>query len=198
MNVKEKGNRYERLITKDLSLWWSNGKSKDIFYKTQSSGGRATIRQKRKNEKKLIRQYGDIAASDPDGELFISVFCIECKHYKDVNFWGLMTDSKGGLLSFYEQNIKDSSSCNKLPLCIIRQNYKPILCITKYSICTQILKNIFSIPMLLSTKYELGVFSFNDFIKTDIDKFKDVLRYLRGEILMDIGDLNDKIEIRSS
>lgn len=74
---KRKGGAFERLVCKQLSLWWSGGKRDDIFFRTASSGGRAT--QRAKKGKKTFGQYGDIQAADPLGQPLMDLCIIECK-----------------------------------------------------------------------------------------------------------------------
>lgn len=74
---KRKGGAFERLICKKLSLWWTHGKRDDVFFRTASSGGRAT--QRAKKGKKTFGQYGDIQAADPIGQPLIDTCVIECK-----------------------------------------------------------------------------------------------------------------------
>lgn len=59
-----KGPDLERDVCRLLSEWWCPGRS-DIFWRTHSSGARATTRQKA--GKRTAGQYGDVAASDPIG-----------------------------------------------------------------------------------------------------------------------------------
>jgi len=77
MNGKNKGSNFERLISKKLSLWWSEGKRDDIFWRTQSSGGWNTNR--RLLGKKTSSQFGDIQAIDPIGQPLLEALCIEIK-----------------------------------------------------------------------------------------------------------------------
>ncbi len=58
-----KGSNFEREICKLLSLWWTNDKRDDIFWRTSGSGARATTRSKTKQ--KTFGQYGDVQATDP-------------------------------------------------------------------------------------------------------------------------------------
>lgn len=67
-----KGGAFERLICKELSLWWSKGEKKDIFAKTRGSGSAL----KRGGSK---WEGGDIGFLDPSGEPLIRAFNIECK-----------------------------------------------------------------------------------------------------------------------
>lgn len=175
MNSSEKGHSFERRISKRLSLWWSEGKDKDIFYRSDSSGSRASLRE-RYGDDKLYDQYGDITVRKPEGRPFTERFCIECKHYKDINLWALFTQVKTSFLSFHEQNIRDSNRCNKIPLTIVRQNFKPILCFTTLDYSLNIFKGIFNIPVIFSYDLSLGIFRFEDFLKININDFKNFLQ----------------------
>lgn len=70
-----KGSDFEREKCKELSLWWTSGKRDDVFWRSHSSGGRATQR----GAKRTAGQYGDITASDPCGQPLIDVLTIELK-----------------------------------------------------------------------------------------------------------------------
>ena len=72
-----KGSAFERKICKRLSLWWTDGERDDIFWRTAGSGARATGRAKQ--GKDTFGQYGDIQATDPDGQPLLDVCSIEIK-----------------------------------------------------------------------------------------------------------------------
>lgn len=72
-----KGGAYERRISVLLSEWWSFGRRSDIFWRSDSSGARATQRAKR--GRKTANSYGDICAIDPVGAPLLKVASIECK-----------------------------------------------------------------------------------------------------------------------
>ncbi|KXH69820.1 MAG: hypothetical protein AM326_01735 [Candidatus Thorarchaeota archaeon SMTZ-45] len=75
-----KGADSERETCKELGQWWA-GRS-DVFWRTAGSGGRATMRAKRK--KKTAYEYGDITFTDPIGKPLIDFFLLENKSgYKD-------------------------------------------------------------------------------------------------------------------
>lgn len=79
-----KGSAFERHLCTTLSLWWTEGKRDDIFWRSSCSGGRATIRS-RKN-KKTSNQYGDITAIDSIGQPLLDLCIVEAKRgYKDSN-----------------------------------------------------------------------------------------------------------------
>ncbi len=73
----KKGGQYEREFCRKLSEWWSGGTRDDIFWRTSSSGGRAT--QRAKTNRKTFGQYGDIQAVDPIGAPLMRVLCVELK-----------------------------------------------------------------------------------------------------------------------
>jgi len=72
-----KGSQGERDTCHELSLWWTNGKRSDIFWRTSGSGARATVRAK--SAKKTAYSYGDITFIDPIGKPLIDLFLIENK-----------------------------------------------------------------------------------------------------------------------
>jgi len=85
----KKGSQFERAICKQLSLWWTNGKRDDVFWRTAGSGARATTRSKRGRGTK--NQYGDIQATDSIGQPLIDLCTIEIKKgYSYHSFFDLI------------------------------------------------------------------------------------------------------------
>jgi len=74
---KGKGSAFEREICFALSKWWTQGKRDDIYRRSATSGGRATVRTK--VGKRTAGQYGDIAIADPLGQPLIELSTIELK-----------------------------------------------------------------------------------------------------------------------
>ena len=64
--ASNKGPKYERKFCKDLSRWWTNGKRDDIFWRTSSSGARATVRLKK--GLRTADSYGDVKAEHELGK----------------------------------------------------------------------------------------------------------------------------------
>lgn len=93
-----KGANYERVICKEFSLWLSNGKTDDCFWRSSQSGGRATTRAKR--GKKTEGHAGDITATSKEGRKFLKLFAVEIKcgysKAKNVDI-GQLLSSKPGL-----------------------------------------------------------------------------------------------------
>lgn len=75
--MPQKGSNFEREICKKLSLWWTSGSRDDVFWRSQTSGGRATNRWKK--GKRTYGSYGDIASVDPIGEPLLRYWTIELK-----------------------------------------------------------------------------------------------------------------------
>src|SRR5690606_1811508 len=77
MNPKSKGSAFERKFCKELSLWWSLGKSEDIFWRTGGSGSRATVHSS--SGRLLKGQFGDVAAICPTGIPLLRISTFELK-----------------------------------------------------------------------------------------------------------------------
>ena len=106
---KNKGSNFEREICKKLSLWWTDGQNDDIFWRTASSGGRATQRSKKKQ--KTFGQYGDVQATDPIGQPLIDLCNIELKRgYSSETFANLIETHQNPKVKscLYERFIKQA------------------------------------------------------------------------------------------
>lgn len=87
--TKGKGSGFEREICKTLSLWWTYGVRNDVFWRSAGSGAMATTRGKRSQS--AFGQDGDIQATDPSGQPFVNVFCVEVKRgYSKTSFADLL------------------------------------------------------------------------------------------------------------
>ena len=87
-----KGSAFEREICKKLSLWWTNNKTDDVFWRASNSGGRAKFRGRKGQS--THGQHGDIAAVDPIGEPLINLFTIELKRgYSSVTPFDILDRS---------------------------------------------------------------------------------------------------------
>lgn len=125
---KAKGNGFEWEVCRRLSLWWSAGKSRDIFCPTDSSGGRATFRR-RTGDPLKIHQDADITFADPDGQSLIETFYIECKSGYGV--WDTLDliDSKKKepeLIKFWTKCALGAVDTQKIPVIIFRRNRRSI------------------------------------------------------------------------
>ena len=125
---KSKGAAFERRICRALSLWVSQGKAEDLFWRSAMSGGRATVMYKK--GKSAASQAGDISAVALEGHVLTDLFTIECKNYEDLHLHNLVYGGKGGIVDFWKQATKDAERNQKEPMLIAKQNRKPeIICI---------------------------------------------------------------------
>lgn len=94
-NPSRKGSAFEREICKRLSEWWTDGRRGDIFWRTTTSGARATTRAAKGQS--TYGQYGDIQATDPIGGPLLKLICFELKcGYPAVSVGDLIDTVNGG------------------------------------------------------------------------------------------------------
>jgi len=182
INGKEKGGNYERVISKKLSLWLSNREFDDMFWRTQGSGSRHTIR--RRKNLTLEGQAGDIASTCRGiSEDFIKVFCVEIKFYKDINIWSTITKSKTGLLDFWKQADRQGREVGKIPLLIVKQNHKPTLLISNEIFNILIIKNFELESELVVNLHHQKIFiwKLEDILSINPEKFMSLIVKRGGE-----------------
>lgn len=127
-NSKQKGSAFEREICKALALWISDGERKDVFWRSATSGGRATIALTQGDT--LSAQAGDISAVHELGHKLLNRFYIECKFYKDLEVGNLIFGTHTGTLyQFIDHVTADAKRYSKHPMLIVKQNQRPTLMI---------------------------------------------------------------------
>lgn len=124
-----KGGSYELEISKKLSLWFTNGERDDLVCRTDTSGGRATVRTK---QKKITNKYlyGDLKHSDDKCLPMFDKWSIECKTGYKVGAntrWDLLDliDSQQKepmIVAFWNQCLMDAALSNREPILIFRRN----------------------------------------------------------------------------
>ena len=143
---KGKGSAFERDICKKLSLWWSDGKLDDVFYRTAGSGARATVR----GSKRTFGQYGDVQATDPIGQPLMDVCTIELKRgYSASTLSDFLDrgpkkkDSKVQLQTFIEQAITDARlrSSEGEWILMVKRDYKEVVLFTSYRLILSLLSH---------------------------------------------------------
>lgn len=123
---KAKGAGFERMVCKRLSLWLSQGRRDDLFWRSAMSGGRATLKSGRK------AQAGDISAIHSEGDTFLQDVFIECKNYANLDLVAfLLGKDKGKLSKFWETALMQAAETNKrYTLLIGKEDYRPIFVLT--------------------------------------------------------------------
>jgi hypothetical protein len=173
---KLKGSSFEREICKRLSFWISNNSRDDIFWRTSSSGGRYTFRKKFRL-KDTYNQAGDVTNIHPDGEFFVKNFILELKFYKKIDIWDLFgnKDKKVLLLDWWYKLNDECQKVNKIPMLIVKENYKPTLLLTNSHFGNFLEKEFnFEIKVVWNPgKENIVIGLLDDFLKIDVSYFKE-------------------------
>lgn len=167
MNSKDKGNEFERAIAKKLSWWISNGSRGDLFWRTQNSGGRFTTATKQ-NNLLLSNQAGDISSTNSMSEPFIKYFVVECKFYKQLDFFNIVKNV-GNIYIFWNKLCRSCDVINKNPILICKQNHMPILlCMNNKG--KNLFEKLYNICFICSfPKIDMFVYLFDEIIKLNPD-----------------------------
>ena len=169
MNSKQKGSQFEREICKKLSLWVSEGKRDDLYWRSAMSGGRATVRSK--VGKQTINQLGDITAIDPLGFPLTDKFVIECKNYKSLG-WESFVYGRGFIWEIWTILEIISDNNNRKPFLILKQNRKDVVvAFNKYTVGN--IKDYLNIYPFLETAF-MGFYYLDIVLKEDFEVFKQV------------------------
>lgn len=188
-----KGSEFEREICRTLSMWWSNGKRDDLFWRSAGSGAMAKTRSKK--GKTTSGQYGDIQATDVEGKDLLKVFTIELKRgYNADNFLNMLDKPSNAAMQgwekFYQQVKKDFKNAKSRTWIIIwRRDRKKALVYFSLKIAELLCNNtgadLYNHPYLkgkLQVKSEsfvsVYVCSLEDFLKSV--KPNHVRRILNG------------------
>ena len=180
-NGKAKGSGFEREVSKKLSLWWSEGTDDSLFWRTQNSGGRFTVRKKVGLQ--TDGQIGDIASTSPLSKPFTDTFVVELKSYKNINLWSIITGAKGTLVDWWDKLSNEAYEDHKIPLLIVKENFKPILLFSNVLLDDRI-KEVYDVGFSpftskLSLHFDhfngvVEMFMFEDFLKIDPNKIKEI------------------------
>jgi hypothetical protein len=131
----KKGSSFERQISTQLSLWASEGKSDDWYWRTAGSGGRAKARSR--SGKSTINSCGDIRPECGEAEFLFKKCIFELKRgYKNWSFLDCLDKAKTrkneilqNFEKFYEQASGDALNAG-VPFCVIiakRDKRQPII-----------------------------------------------------------------------
>lgn len=125
-NPKNKGNSFERLIAKKLSLWWSFGKNDFVIWRTHSSGAMGSLFNKKNI--KHSQAIGDLMSIEKCD--LLDYFVFELKFYKEFSFLDMLLSLKKNKLILFWLKIKEEAlKIDKIPVLIFKTNFKPIFII---------------------------------------------------------------------
>lgn len=180
---KQKGNDFENLIAKTLSLWLSDGMDKRQLIRAVSSGGWVG----RKDSPEGFRQIGDLAPNGALGQTFREHFAVECKHQKSMEFWQLLSGTTSAeWLKWWPQIVtecRDPGRCSMEPLLIFRVNGRPIMCGMRSVLMEEIGASTFRPHMILaldSSLPSLLVFPFEQFLQHTPSFWYEIVRQRRA------------------
>lgn len=158
---KQKGASFEREVAVALSKWASRGEREDLFWRSSMSGGRATVARKRGT--KLASQAGDLSCINPMGQPFLDKFYVELKHYKDLSYQGLITNT-GYLVKFWNQAQTEANCYVKQPMLIAKQNHIPSMVFITWDGMKALGLSEFQ-TVIQARRLNLNGFLFDDFVK---------------------------------
>ncbi len=113
-----KGGDFERLICRLLTKWITGEEKPEIFWRSATSGAKATQDAKAGHKSKM---GGDIVAIDEQGQWFTNAFSIECKNRADYGNLDQLLLKRGEFLKWWEQTCKDADRADKAPLLIFKR-----------------------------------------------------------------------------
>jgi len=125
-----KGEDFERSVPKIISLWWTDDKQDDVFYRTHGSGSRATTRQKKGVA--TANAAGDLMAVDEVGHPFTDCFLVELKRgYTDkISVLDLIDNKRKkqfALVDWYAKARKEANFHKRsFVLIIFKRDYREI------------------------------------------------------------------------
>ena len=121
----DKGFEFERRTCRQLSLWITHGERSDVFWRTATSGARATMALRRGES---VRQAGDICAVAPEGHALMDLWYLELKSYKNLEITSFVLRGRGLLSGFWRTTVaKAAAHGHPGPVLIAHQNLFPTI-----------------------------------------------------------------------
>ena len=114
---KEKGSKFERLMCKRLSKWWTDGSDDQVFWRNSGFLSRAGAC--------VEHQYGDIHAISDRGKWFVKNVNVELKFYKDLRLLEVIDKPSKKhvlLIEHWCQCIDDADKSGREPMLIAKRN----------------------------------------------------------------------------
>jgi hypothetical protein len=177
---KGKGSAYEREKCREFSLWITEGKRDDLFWRSPTSGGRATTRAKKGLN--TYGCYGDILCVDPEGLWLIpTVITVEIKKgYTTKLLFSDLIERPGAeslIYKFWQKIKKESAQANSLfPLLIFRRACRSEMVLTDFNF-TKLFRNFFrevsTYITYKNTQEKLILFNYQDLLRLPPNQIKE-------------------------
>ena len=159
-----KGSSFERKIAKELSLWWSDNKRNDLYWRTHSSVQLGT-RSKKKNE------YGDLMSIDDYGKEFTNKFHLELRHGICIKVQELVYPTKpsaSNMSGFIKEGLTGAKESNRRPMWIFREQGRPTMVLMQYiDFCSYIPR-----PVSMINNVIIAMFPEQGLVLLTLDNFK--------------------------
>lgn len=181
MTKSKKGGAYERKFSKKLSLWWSSGRSPDLFWRTPGSGGKATIDGRGTHA-------GDVRAVLPEGEGFTELFTVELKRgYPDADFQRVLdgAGSNHQIIDFMKQAHRDHQLAgSKYWMLVVARDRKKELVVLPYDCWSKLYQLLYTpdksptvnVELELDHKTCVVIFRLEDLLKLDPQQVYEALK----------------------
>ena len=184
-NHGEKGRQFERDFSRLLSLWWTKGDDEDVFWRTDSSGARATTRAK--VGKTTANAVGDISSRTPEGDLLLKYFIIELKRgYSKLEVLSLLDKNNNKtnlLLTWWQKLIEEGAREHKKVMLVFRRDRAHACIMFQTSLLTMLINRLGApegnVPHLMFTLCGIPVtcMRFEDFTTwVDPDQLKELFK----------------------
>ena len=179
VNGSRKGSKFERDISKKISLWFSDGKRDDLLWRTAGSGARQTVR--RKKGLKTEGGAGDLSSTSDETKILTDVICFELKNYADINPFQLLVGENKLVLGWWN-NLKTTAEFEgKIPVLIIKQDYKTPIWITDETLKFHLGRAKVSPTCIIYQDYEeLIVYPLESIMKLKSEEIKDILNAINN------------------
>lgn len=200
-----KGASFEREFCRQLSLWYSSGESKDEFWRTPNSGGKATVSitlnkrtQKIPVEPTYFKEAGDIRSVTQDSAPFCDEITVELKRgYNTSNILFDLLKNKGTTLKFLNQ-AKEQAQRNKTPgyWLVFKQDRKPALIMMPEEVHARFTYNKMFLNKTCSPTPPTACFFIEDegIVISELHTFFDSsLPYMRQEIINRVKKYQEEI-----
>lgn len=158
---KAKGSEFERKLCRAISLFWSDGKSDDLCWRSAASGARGTV-----SRTKTRAYHGDLVSTDPSIDPLFKVFSFEAKHYRKFDAAEFIRGNKGcALFIFWRQAVRSARLSGRFPVLIVKPNFFDELLILEKSVAESLLHVMRKVPRCLYIGGKLIMLRLRDFFE---------------------------------